>query len=146
MSKYTQVLPADESTFQQTLNQQRKASSPTNTQRLNKHQIQNYEVLLLIDDSIEHLKLTPGLEYQLGRFESPDNYQVSLNAYRPMERGISRLHASLFVRDHKLYIVDHASTNGTYVSGERLRPDMPVILGRGCDILLGRLRIQVIFQ
>lgn len=144
MSNYTQVLPADEPSLQQAIQKQGKKA--VGTQLLKQNQMQGYEVLLLIDDQIEHLKITPGLEYQLGRFEDPDDYQISLNNYRPMERGISRLHASLFVRDKQLYIVDHASTNGTYVAGERLRPDLPAILTRGRDILLGRLRVQVIFH
>lgn len=145
MSKYTQTLSESDMAFE--LSQQQRNSAPqAGTQLLNNHQIHSHEVLLLIEDKIERLMITAGLEYQLGRFESPDSYQVSLNQYRPMERGISRLHASLFVRDNKLYIIDHGSTNGTYVAGERLRPDTPVILSKGADILLGRLRVQVIFQ
>lgn len=109
-------------------------------------QVDSHEVLLLIGDRIERLLMTSGREYQLGRFESPRSYQLSLNNYGAMQYGISRLHAYLLVQNDTLYIIDHGSTNGTYVAGQRLLPDEPVALSKGSQILLGRLRLQVLFE
>ena len=50
------------------------------------------------------------------------------------------------MEDVHLYVVDHGSTNGTFVDGEKVVPGEPAILHSGSDVVLGRLRIQVMFQ
>lgn len=141
---YTHTLSQDDPFMQKVLHQQSRSRRGTTT--FAKSQTDCHEVLLLISGLIERVVITAGLEYQLGRFDAPDSYQISLNAYEAVERGISRLHASLFMREQKLYIVDQGSTNGTYVAGQRLIPNQPAILNKGSEILLGRLRVQIIFR
>jgi hypothetical protein len=141
---YTYTLSQNDPFLQKTLYQQSISQKGTTT--LPQKQAHSHEVLLLIGGLIERIMITPGLEYQLGRFDNADNYQVNLAIYGAIERGISRLHACLFVRDNNLYIVDQGSTNGTFVSGERLEPNQEVMLHKGSEILLGRLRVQIMFR
>jgi hypothetical protein len=59
------------------------------------------------------------------------------------EPAVSRRHASLHWRADGWYLLDHGSTNGTFVNGNRL--DAPTRLANGDEIHLGR-RIRLRFQ
>lgn len=141
---YTHALSQDDSSLHEALQQQR--GSHRGTATFARGQSDSHEVLLLIRGLVERVVVTSGLEYQFGRFDEPDGYQIDLTAYNAAERGVSRLHASIFMRDQKLYIVDKGSTNGTYVAGQRLTPNQATLLHKGSEILLGRLRIQIMFR
>lgn len=141
---YTETLSADDVSLKKAFNQQTQVQAGTTT--LSNPHADGHEVLLLIGDRIERLLMTSGREYQLGCFEAPHSHQISLSDYGARQHGISRLHAYLLIQDNKLYIADHGSTNGTYVASQRLSPDEPVALRKGSQILLGRLRLQVLFQ
>jgi FHA domain-containing protein len=143
-SNNTHSLSQSDPFVRKVLDQQSRSKYGTTT--FVKGQTDSHEVLLLIRGLIERIIVTPGLEYQLGRFDNPDAYQVDLSAYGAVKYGLSRLHASLFVRDNKLCIVDHGSTNGTYVGGERLPSNQATVLRKGSEILLGRLTIQIMFR
>ncbi|MDO4510240.1 MAG: FHA domain-containing protein [Bacteroidales bacterium] len=52
-------------------------------------------------------------------------------------RGVSRFHASLRVKGGKCFIHDNASTNGTFVNGERVKPDCDVRIQRGDIVVCG---------
>ena len=67
-------------------------------------------------------------------------------AHMPMDRGVSRLHAQLELKDNKLYITDLNSTNGTYVNAVRIEPHQASVLHKGDDVILGRLAVQVLFR
>lgn len=103
------------------------------------------KVLLLIGEQIERAKLQPGKAYQLGRFEEISDYQIDLASHKALKYGVSRLHASIFMKGKHIYIIDHDSSNGTYLEGRRVR-DKPLRLTNGCQIMLGLLHIQVMFH
>lgn len=104
------------------------------------------EVILVIDGMLTHLKIRNGQEYFLGRFRTPDKSEVDLNPFGALQHGVSRVHAKLIMKDDRLYIVDLASSNGTYIRRTRLHPHEPAIIGNGDEILLGRMRMEVMFQ
>ncbi|MEL6407724.1 MAG: FHA domain-containing protein [Chloroflexota bacterium] len=105
------------------------------------------EVLLLIQNAILRLVVRDEQTYFLGRFSgSEEESHIDLTHYNALQHGISRVHAKLIMRDHKLYIVDMGSTNGTYVGKKRLKPDEPALLHRGDELLLARMRIQIMFR
>ncbi|MEL6524583.1 MAG: FHA domain-containing protein, partial [Chloroflexota bacterium] len=62
------------------------------------------------------------------------------------DRGVSRVHAQLHYEGGKVFITDLGSTNGTFVSNERLEPKTPTVLRKGDELLLGRLSMQVLFR
>lgn len=106
------------------------------------------EVILLIRGMAERVVMQEGIIYQLGRFElgmSAPN-EIDLTPYGAMDRGVSRIHAQLHLENNHLYITDLASTNGTYITGNRIEADTPTALRKGDELLLGRLQIQILFR
>ena len=57
--------------------------------------------------------------------------------------GVSRRHASLYRRVAGWYLVDHGSTNGTFINGSRIKT--PAKLVSGDEIQLGR-RVRLRFE
>ena len=104
------------------------------------------EVLLLIDGMVARLVIRDSQQYFLGRFKVAKDDEVDLNPYGALHHGVSRVHAKLIMENAKLFIVDLASSNGTYVRRTRLQPHEPALLHKGDELLLGRMRIQVLFR
>ncbi|MEM9951700.1 MAG: FHA domain-containing protein [Chloroflexota bacterium] len=104
------------------------------------------EVILVIDGMTARLTVRNRHEYLLGRFRTPDKSEVDLSPYGALHHGVSRVHAKFIMENDRLYIVDLNSSNGTYVRRTRLQPEEPAIISNGDEILLGRMRIQVMFQ
>ncbi len=104
------------------------------------------EVMLLIDGMTARFVITNQQEYYLGRFRTPEAGQIDLNPFGALHHGVSRNHAKFVIDNDRLYVVDLSSSNGTYVRRTRLHPYEPALINAGDEILLGRMRIQVIFQ
>lgn len=106
------------------------------------------EILLQIGDTVQRIPIADDMRCMLGRFDGKETrgQTVDLTPYGALEHGISRFHARLQVADQRLYLTDLESTNGSYVRGERLKPNRPVELQDGDFILLGSLPIQVSFR
>lgn len=104
------------------------------------------EVLLVIDGMLARLVIHESQQYFLGRFKIVKDDEVDLNPYGALHHGVSRVHAKLIMEREKLFIVDLASSNGTYVRRTRLQPHEPALLRTGDELLLGRMRIQVMFR
>lgn len=106
------------------------------------------EVLLLIRGMGERVVMREGVTYKLGRYDlgaqSPD--EVDLIPYGAMDRGVSRIHATMHIEDGVLYITDNGSTNGTYLGGKQLDPHEPTAVKKGDELLLGRLAVQIMFR
>ncbi|MGJ3237091.1 MAG: FHA domain-containing protein [Anaerolineae bacterium] len=104
------------------------------------------EVLLVIDGMIARIVIQDNQEYRLGRFKVTSHNELDLNPYGALHHGVSRIHAKIIMDQGKLFIVDLGSSNGTYVRRTRLHPYEPALLRQGDELLLGRMRIQVMFQ
>lgn len=106
------------------------------------------EVILLVRGMAERLVMVENATYRLGRFElgAKGETDIDLTPYGAMDRGVSRLHAQLELKDNKLYITDLNSTNGTYVNAIRIEPHQASVLHKGDDVILGRLAVQVLFR
>lgn len=59
------------------------------------------------------------------------------------QMGISRRHAKIRRAGNGYEIIDLASTNGTWLNGERLIPDKPYPLANGAQVQLGRMRMYL---
>jgi hypothetical protein len=138
----TSIFTADSPMLQRTLYEQ--ANTPQGTASLGKSR----EVILLIRGLPERLMLSEDGEFILGRFNMKSHLdnEVDLSHYGADERGVSRHHAKLHIKNNRLYIMDLGSTNGTFVGGQQLTPNQSVILHKGDEVLLGRLQVQILFR
>jgi hypothetical protein len=64
---------------------------------------------------------------------------VDIPFYRDEQSSISRLHATIQLDRNSFLITDHNSTSGTRVNGEYLKPNSPVQLRDGDEIVMGDL-------
>lgn len=136
----TQSIPVDDPRLQEMLNDLDDTDGTASLKSFN-------EVLLLVQNAILRLVVRDNQIYFLGRFAgSEEEHHIDLTHYNALQHGISRVHAKLIMRENKLYIVDMGSTNGTYVGKKRLQPEEPALLRRGDELLLARMRMQVMFR
>ncbi len=94
------------------------------------------------------LPLASRNEFILGRIseESLILPDVDLTPYRADAAGVSRLHAVVKREANKALVMDLGSSNGTYINGRRIHPDVNVALSHQDIIALGTLQIQVLLQ
>ena len=107
------------------------------------------EIIFVIRGMVERFLLTEDVSVILGRADPgarPRSDVVNLTPYGALDRGVSRAHAKLHLKENHLYVIDLDSTNGTYLAGKRLEPNEPTLLRKGDELLLGRLAIQVLFR
>ena len=87
--------------------------------------------------------------YVIGRSDPVNsNYvpDVDLSACNAAELGVSRRHAAIVILNNAICLVDLNSSNGTFVNGDKLRPDAPQILQHEDKIRLGTLYAQIAFS
>lgn len=58
--------------------------------------------------------------------------------------SISQFHASVDVRDRRIFVRDLGSTNGTIVNGQRIARDVPVDITTTLEITVGDFSIQFV--
>ena len=97
-------------------------------------------------DTGQVIDLELNREYLIGRQHKsqPILPDIDLTPFNAYEWGISRLHASLSVREDKITITDIGSANGTWHAGKRLAPDTPYTVKHGDVLHLGKLKIQIL--
>lgn len=104
-------------------------------------------VIDLDGDTIEH---TIAIQDRIviGRVDHRTDFLPDLNLarYAAWEKGVSRLHAAINREGDQLFLVDLASTNGTYLNGERLDPREPHLLRDGDRICLGLFELRIYYQ
>jgi len=136
----TAILSSSRQRWRRVLNQQQ----PNGTATLGDQR----EVILVIRGMIERVMLREEQPVILGRFDlgAKNQGQVDMTTYGAIDRGVSREHAKLHLKDDRLYVTDLGSTNGTFLGGKKLTPNRPEMLRKGDELLLGRLAIQVLFH
>jgi len=75
--------------------------------------------------------------------DRPDNPGLDLSPHHAVEYGISRQHAVLLPAPEGLYLIDLASTNGTWINGAYLSPRDRHLLQIGERIEFGLLQLVV---
>jgi serine/threonine protein kinase len=97
-------------------------------------------------DTGQVMDLQLNREYLIGRQHKsqPIIPDIDLTPFNAYEWGISRLHASLAVRQNQISITDIGSSNGTWHAGKRIPPDTPYQLNHGDVLHLGKLKIQIL--
>ena len=105
-------------------------------------------ISLHLRDSGKILPLTSRNEFILGRLteDSPILPDIDLTPYRASAAGVSRLHAVVKRKGNRVMVVDLSSSNGTYINGRRIHPDMDEKLNHGDILALGTLQIQILLH
>lgn len=89
--------------------------------------------------------LTGGTEFLVGRPDpvSGINPEINLGPY-DAARSLSRRHAKLLVDGGQCMVrEDTATTNGTFVNGERIRTGEPVVLKPGDKLKFGSVEVEL---
>lgn len=71
--------------------------------------------------------------------EKPD---IDLNPYESI-KTVSRNHATISIDNGQLVLTDTGSSNGTFVNGKRLKPDVPAKIASGTMVRFGALIVQI---
>jgi hypothetical protein len=105
-------------------------------------------IRLRIRGLTEKLVFEEGTEIVLGRIDitHPDPSRFDLTPFGGHERGVSREHALLQLRNGQLRVSDLRSANGSFVNLRRLEPNRAYSLKDGDELTLGNLTIVVNFE
>ncbi|MCS6830467.1 MAG: FHA domain-containing protein [bacterium] len=95
--------------------------------------VQMPELPMLVDAAGNMYTLRPGVN-TVGRL----NADVLLN-----DPSVSRSHARITVQDSSVTVEDVGSTNGTFVNGQKLTPQVPVALTDGSEITFGGTKLTL---
>lgn len=107
----------------------------------------NWVTLHLLDTG-QVLPLSERNEFTLGRISEgqPIMPDIDLSPYQAYARGVSRLHAVLKREANHVFLMDLGSSNGTFVNGKRLSPNVDHALANGDVVALGKLKIQILLK
>lgn len=121
------------------------STSPFENKIPNAH---NAWISLHMLDSGQILPISERTEFTMGR--SSDNQPITpdidLALFNAYDNGVSRLHAVVRHNGGSVIIMDLGSSNGTYVNGTRLMPNMEQPLHHGDVVALGKLKMQVVLS
>ncbi len=83
----------------------------------------------------------------LGRGDNENSFvpQVDFSQCKGLEHGVSRKHASVYLKEDRLYLKDLFSTNGTRINNVKCEGGKEYRLRHGDDLFLGSLHLQVIY-
>jgi len=87
-------------------------------------------------------------EYTLGRISQGQSIlpDIDLAPFDGYSQGVSRLHATLKVKENNLYIEDLGSSNGTRINELKIDPHSDQLVHHGDVISLGRFKIQALIR
>ena len=87
-------------------------------------------------------------EFTIGRVSEGQSIlpDIDLTPYEAYSQGVSRLHATIKLRDKQIFIVDLGSSNGTRINKNKLMPHKEYGLSHGDVITLGRFKIQALLR
>lgn len=94
------------------------------------------------------LPLSDRNEFTLGRISDgqPIMPDIDLSPYHAYANGVSRLHGVVKRVNEKIIFMDLGSSNGTYLNGKRIPPNVEHTLRHGDVVMLGKLKIQILLQ
>ncbi len=87
-------------------------------------------------------------EFTIGRVSNGQSIlpDIDLTPYEAYAQGVSRLHATIQVKENHVVVTDLGSANGTRVNKEKINPHEEHILNHGDIINLGHLKIQALIR
>jgi pSer/pThr/pTyr-binding forkhead associated (FHA) protein len=101
-------------------------------------------LILSIEDG-GRIELPLSKEVIIGRLDAgraifPD---VDLTSEEGMDRGVSRRHARISLREGQVFVEDLNSLNGTFLNATRLVPELPYPLKDGDQVQFGKLLVTI---
>jgi pSer/pThr/pTyr-binding forkhead associated (FHA) protein len=105
----------------------------------------SFKTLMLAMDDGGSVELPLSKEVILGRLDPgraifPD---VDLTSQDGIDKGVSRRHARITLREGQVFVEDLNSMNGTFLNATRLVPELPYPVKDGDQIQLGKLLVTV---
>jgi hypothetical protein len=99
-------------------------------------------------DTGDILPIVERSEFTLGRLSDnqPIEPDIDLAPFKAFDNGVSRLHAVIRRNQSNVIIVDLGSSNGTYVNGVRIMPNIEQPLRHGDIVALGKLKMQIVLS
>lgn len=99
-----------------------------------------------VNETLE-LTLDQDAEFVVGRFDPMTGQKpaIDFGEFGAAERGVSRQHTKLILKDSALKIMDLGSSNSTFLNGSKLIPNQARILRDGDEVRLGQLLFTVQF-
>ena len=99
-------------------------------------------------DSGQILPVSERSEFTLGRVSEnqPIMPDIDLSPFKAFDNGVSRLHAVIRNNSGNVIIMDLGSSNGTYINGTRIVPNIEQPLRHGDVVALGKLKMQVVLS
>lgn len=130
----------------QTIKQEEADKIPTGPLETELPNPNNVWISLHMIDNGQILPISERNEFTMGRISEnqPIMPDVDFSAFKAYENGVSRLHAVIRRNTGGTIVMDLGSSNGTYVNGTRLMPNMEQPLRHGDIISLGKLKMQVV--
>ena len=103
-------------------------------------------IAVYVSDQTHPVEVCLENEFVIGRLTDATEVKVvDLTSYNANDLGVSRRHL-LVRRAGKVYnVIDLNTTNGSWVNGQRLIPQLPFPITSGAQIRLGRMRIFLVF-
>lgn len=99
-----------------------------------------------VDNVTYDFPVQNGDEILIGRgyfSTAPNVAALDLTAVNGGERGVSRKHAMVKIEGHSAYLIDLASTNGTFLNGRRLEPQHRHLLYTDDIVRFGALETRI---
>lgn len=105
-------------------------------------------ILVIIPSSGRAVTMAVKEEVQIGRADPGHAYfpELDLTQEKGIDRGVSRLHASIQKTNRGIVLIDRGSTNGTLLNKHRLIPDKSYPVQDGDEIRFGKLLVQIYFE
>lgn len=99
-------------------------------------------------ESGQILPISDRLEFTLGRVSEnqPIMPDIDLSPFKAFDHGVSRLHAVIRNNAGSIVIMDLGSSNGTYINGTRIVPNIEQPLRHGDIVALGKLKMQIVLS
>ncbi len=140
-----QLIKSEAGTTQK-ITQDEADKTPTDPLKSESPNANNVWISLHIIDNGQVLPISDRNEFTMGRISDnqPIMPDVDFSDFRAYENGVSRLHAVVRRNNGNVIVMDLGSSNGTYVNGTRLMPNMEQPLRHGDVVSLGKLKMQVV--
>jgi len=89
------------------------------------------------------LELALQAEVKIGRVDPVNNVEPDIDLTQiDTQLTTSRRHAKILRRADGFYILEERATNGTFVNGQRISAERPLLIRSGDDVMFGAVRMR----
>lgn len=105
-------------------------------------------IIFVIPGSGRRIQMDMEPNIRIGRIDPSAGHfpDLDLTPDQGGAHGVSRSHALIQLSEEGVILIDRRSTNGTWLNGYRLPPDLPYPLHSGDEIRFGELLVHVFLE